>query len=734
MKPSGPALSVSIVILASVVAVAFRGAPFLGFVDYDDPVAVLRPELQEGLTGQALRFAFTESPARLWHPLTFLSHALDFQIFGTWAGGHHLTSVLVHLGTAILLLFWLRKETGEGAKALVVAVLFAIHPLRVESVIWISERKDVLSVFFILLVVVFYSLWAGAGRERKPVFYGLAVLAGIGGLLSKPSLMVLPGVLLLVDFWPLGRFPVEAWRSGKAWWGRIYEKLPFILLALIAAAVAWGTWSGEQQFAEAGGLGFFSRVGFAALAYLSYLWRTFWPVDLVAFQSYPLTLSPLLLATALAVLVGFSILAFRRGHDRPWVVAGWFWFLGVILPGSGIVTISDHFAPDRYSYLAHAGLLIGLVWFFVETGRARRVSVRTGWAVFAVVTMVLIHLSHRQTLTWSDGASLWRHALEAKGPNYLVMNQLAMAHLSRGQTEEGLELLRDAVGAFPSQPIPKVNLAMALARSGRVDEAVAAFRGAGEGVVGRAALRVQLIRLCEVAGRNDLARDIWREAVRVEPLSVTTLLGAADFFYGKGDPEEATRLYGEAARLDPTSYHATLSLGAMLVRKGDLSSAREWLERSIGNAHEPQAKAEAHRTLAQALLLGKNWKAAVDHYERGLGLNPGNDLLRNELAQLLLDCPDETVRDPARALETVGPLAAEGVAGSSGSPNPRFLRTVSRAFLASGEKGKAKEMAEAGLRALEPIRASRPLQPPWTEEELEALERAFRSIAESVAP
>lgn len=713
---------------------SFREAPFLGFVDYDDPVAVLRPELREGLTGEALRFAFTETPVRLWHPLTFLSHALDFQIFGMWAGGHHLTSVLIHLATSILLLLWLRRETGEEAKSLVVAVLFAIHPLRVESVIWISERKDVLSVFFILLVVVFYSLWAGAGRERKAMFYGLAVLAGIGGLLSKPSLMVLPGVLLLADVWPLGRFPVEAWRSGKAWWARIREKLPFMLLALIAAAVAWGTWSGEQQFAEAGGLALLSRVGFASLAYLSYLWRTIWPVDLVAFQSYPLGLSPYLLAAALAVLVGVSILAFRRGRDRPWMTVGWFWFLGVILPGSGIVTISDHFAPDRYSYLAHAGLLAGMVWFVVGVGRLRRISARTGWTVFAGVTMILIHLTHRQVLTWSNGASLWRHALESKGPNYLVMNQLAMTHLSRGQAEEGLKLLRDAVEAFPSQPIPKLNLAMALARSGRFDEAVAAFRSVeGEGA-GRSALRVQLIGLCKAAGRGDLAGALWKEAVLEEPRAVATLLGAADFYYGQGDLEEATRFYGEAARLDPASYHATLSFGAMMVRKGDLSAAREWLERSLGNAHEPQAKAEAHRTLAQTELLGKNWKAAIGHYERGLELNPASDLLRNELAQLLLDCPDETARDPARALGMAGPLAPEGRTGSGDGLNPRYLRTLSRALLANGEKSKAKEVAEAGLKALDTIRSDQPLPPPWTEEELAALERAFRSIAKTAAP
>ncbi|MCB1204750.1 MAG: hypothetical protein KDN18_10865, partial [Verrucomicrobiae bacterium] len=506
MKRSAPSLCVSILILVSVVVIAFRAAPFLGFVDYDDPVAVLRPELRGGLTGEALRFAFTESPARLWHPLTFLSHACDFELFGTWAGGHHLSSVLFHLATSILLLFWLRRETGEGAKSLCVAVVFAVHPLRVESVVWISERKDVLSVFFILLTLVFYSLWARKAKGRRALcYYGLAFLAGIGGLLSKPSLMVLPGVLLLADFWPLARFPVEDWRKVKVWWQRIREKVPFLFLALVAALVAWSTWSGEQQFAEAGGIGLFSRVGFASLAYLSYLWRTFVPLDLVAFQSYPLNLSPFLLAGAVGTVSIFTVLAMRSRELRPWITVGWLWFLGAILPGSGFVTISDHFAPDRYTYLAHVGFLAGLVWLLGEFGRRSRISARAGSIVFIGVALFLTHLTHRQTLTWKDSESLWGHALEAKGPNYLVMNQFAMARLSGGRTEEALKMLREAVDAFPEQSVPKVNLAMALARSGQLDKAISTFRSAGSGIVGKGALRLQLIRLCAAAGKNDLA-------------------------------------------------------------------------------------------------------------------------------------------------------------------------------------------------------------------------------------
>lgn len=730
MKKTAPSIFISLLVLVSAVVVVFRGVPFLGFVNFDDPVAVLRPELQGGLTGEALRFALTEAPAHLWHPLTFLSHALDFEIFGDWAGGHHLTSVFFHLATAILLLFWLRRETGDGVKALVVAVLFAIHPLRVESVVWISERKDVLSVFFISLVVVFYSLWAGGGRERKAFYYGLAVLSGIGGLLSKPSLMVLPGLLLLVDFWPLQRFPLEDWRNAKVWWRKIREKLPFVVLAAVAAIIAWRTWSGEQQFTEAGDLGFPSRVGFASLAYLSYLGRTFWPTELVAFQSYPLTLSPFLLAAAFAVVVSISIVAFKSRRNRPWITVGWFWLLGAILPGSGIVTISDHFAPDRYTYLAHFGFLAGLVWFLWELGRKTGIPARVGWMVFAGVVAVLGHLSHRQTLTWTDSESLWSHALEAKGANHLVQNQLAMTRFSRGEVDEGLKLLRDAVDAFPDQPIPKLNLAMALGRSGRLVEAVETFRSTAGGIEGKKALRLQLIRLCTAAGKNDLAADLWRDLVREEPADMSGLLGAADFFFGQGDQDEATRLYGEAARLDPGNYHATLSLGAMLVRKGNLSAAMEWLERSIDNAREPQTKAEAHRTLAQAQLLGKNWRAAVESYEMGLELNPDRDLLRNELAQLLLDCPDVGVRNPRKALEIAEPLL-KGESDSSGNLNPRFLRTISRAQFTGGEQAEAKKTAAAGLRAVAAIRARKPLEAPWTEKELDDLERTFRTIQES---
>jgi tetratricopeptide (TPR) repeat protein len=713
-------------LVALAVAVAFRAAPSLGFVDYDDPVAVLDPALRGGLTSEAFHFALTASPANLWHPLTFLTHALDFELFGERAGGHHFVSVLIHLGSSLLLLGWLRRQTGETSLALAVALLFAIHPLRVESVVWLSERKDVLSVFFCLLTVVFYSEWTRSPRRRH--YYGLALAAALLGLLSKPSLMTLPGILILVDFWPLRRVGRMA-PGDPVPMGRILlEKVPFLALAVVAAVTAWLTWSGRQVLIEAAGLPFPERVGYSGLAYVSYLSRTLFPVDLVPFLPYPLNMPRWQLAAAVAVIVVLTLLSLQRARNSPWIAAGWFWFLGAILPGSGLVTISDHFAPDRYSYLAHAGLFTALVWEARHLGRRFRIPPAAGWLVFTAIALALGFLTDRQTRVWRNATTLWTHTLAAKGPHFLPLNQLGLALVHDGRIEEGIRRLEEADSLAPQIPMSAANLALALASVGRCDEAYRRYREAVVRLSGHDRIRDELIRRFHERGRDDLAGLLWKESVAADPSDGARHLEAATFFYATGNEPEALAHYAEAARLAPREMEATLGLGAILLKQGRTDEALPWLERSLANARGAAEEADARRTLAQAHLLAKRWREAQSSYEAAVALAPERPLLLNELAQLLLDCPDPALRNPKRALDLAEQV--EQMRKQADEPlNPRFLRTLAKARERNGRAAEALEAVNAGLGSVSSLLQEEPVPKPWTREELGSLETWFRAAA-----
>jgi tetratricopeptide (TPR) repeat protein len=711
--------------IALAVAVSFREAPFLGFVDYDDPVAVLNPVLRGGFSWESLRFAFTEAPINLWHPLTFLTHLVDFELYGNWAGGHHLGNVLIHLASCLLLFGWLRRHTGEVGLSLAVTLIFAIHPLRVESVIWVTERKDVLSLFFYLLTIWFYSTWATTTGPARRRAYILSLAAAVLGILSKPSLMTLPLVLLIVDLWPLGRLRWEDRTNWPLLRQRIVEKIPFAILALVAAVVAWSTWSGNQFIGEPPNLPLALRAGFASLAYITYLQRTLLPIDLVPFRSYPMFLAGSAHILAFIAMGMTMVLAFLRLPKFPWFAAGWLWFVVAILPASGLITISDHFAPDRYTYLAHIGLWIAVVWGLATWGRKRRIPPVVGWMALVLVLIPCSILTNRQSLVWRDPETLWRHTLAARGTNYVAHNQLGLFLLHAGRFDEGVAELQKAMAANPGFPLPIANLARARANQGNLDEAIRLMREAGPDLPMREAFREELLARSIAAGRRDLAAGLWEDLLAEAPRDPLKRLAAGEFAYQNGDLPAAMTHYRAALELDPENAAAALNLGALLIKRGSLDEAIPMIERSIAHAPDAGAAADAHRTLAQAHLLKREWAPAIASYERGFALAPDRDLLRNELAQLLLDVPKSSLRNPERALVLAEPFGSS----PADKANPRYLRTLARALQANDRLDEAKAVASSGLEAVANLSAKEPLEKPWTKEELASLAKAFREIA-----
>ena len=450
-----------------------------GFVDYDDNDYVFNnPTVRDGLSGWGLVWSFVDQHAGNWHPLTWLSHMLDCQLFGLKAGAHHLVNVLIHCANTILLFRLLSSMTGAFWRSACVAALFAWHPLRVESVAWISERKDVLSGFFFLLTLWMYVLYVkreihpaavkeeeerppdGPPASRRKIFFRLSLCFLILGLLSKPMLVTVPLVLLLMDFWPLHRYvPAGGNLSrGETVKGLLTEKLPFIFLSTAFGVIAFFAQQAGGATASAPSLGAFSRMGDVIVGYLIYLQKIFWPRNLTFLYLRPDHVNPGLLWVAVFVLAGISLLAAFNLRRRPYLAMGWLWFLGMLLPVSGLIPFGLQSIADRYTYLPSIGFFLMCTWGAAELAaivlpsRVRRFGEVAGTAV---MLCACAGLSRCQLAYWENTQTLMEHALEIDPENYIAHGNLGIYFSRMGRTQDALrqyQLERELDPNLVSQP------------------------------------------------------------------------------------------------------------------------------------------------------------------------------------------------------------------------------------------------------------------------------------------
>jgi tetratricopeptide (TPR) repeat protein len=449
------------------------------FIDFDDPQYVVENKnIQNGLTPEAIKWAFTTTHAYNWHPVTWLSHLLDCRLFGLNPAGHHLTSVVFHMANALLLFAVLRRMTGATWRSAFVAALFALHPLHVESVAWVSERKDVLSTFFWLLTMWFY---VGYTRQPKPVAYLLVVAAFALGLMAKQMLVTLPLVLLLLDYWPLGRF--AGWQKNSQvenTFGRCFaEKLPLLALSAAASIIVLYVQSKAALVRSVHQIPIGFRFANALLAYVRYIGKMFWPVNLGILYPYPLTEPPLWrFAAAGLLLLGVTAAVFRFSRNRRWLVVGWLWYLGTLVPVIGMVQVGLQAMADRYSYVPLIGLFIIIAWAAPElTERLRyREIVLTVSAV--AVLAVLSVLACRQVSFWKDSITLFAHTVAVTKGNDIMHYNLGRLLLDRGDTEGAIYHWAEAVRIKPDQPTIHKNLAVLFIRQGDTDRAIYHYRQA----------------------------------------------------------------------------------------------------------------------------------------------------------------------------------------------------------------------------------------------------------------
>lgn len=468
--------------LAAIIWVVFGQTLHYQFVNYDDDVYVYNnPVVAQGLTLHGVIWAFTNFCASNWHPLTMISHMLDCELYGMHPGGHHLTNVLLHTATAILLFLVLRRMTGFLWRSALVAAVFAIHPLRVESVAWVSERKDVLSGLFFMLTLWAYVRYAEEAKAQSPrskAFYRWVLLLFALGLMCKPMLVTLPFVLMLLDYWPLNRVAMFANQNPFSILRRlVLEKLPLFGLAIASGVITLYAQQQAIQFADHFSLPL--RLENAAISYVVYVRQMFWPTNLAVL--YPLSserIGLLKVVLSLAVLANVSAGAWFWRRRCPYLLTGWLWYLIMLVPVMGIVQVGVQAHADRYTYLPQIGLYLLLAWGAAELGtgwRCRRV-VLGGCSI--IILLPLILCARAQTTYWQNSVSLWTHTLACTSDNAEAHNNLGNVLYSQQKLDKAIAQYQKALQIKPDYSEAYCNLGNTLALEGKVVQAIAQYQKA----------------------------------------------------------------------------------------------------------------------------------------------------------------------------------------------------------------------------------------------------------------
>jgi tetratricopeptide (TPR) repeat protein len=654
-------------LLVSAVAVVFGQTVTHQFVNYDDPEYVYEnAHVRHGISIEAVLWALTDRYAGNWHPLTWMSHMLDCQIYGLWAGGHHLTNVLIHAATAVGLFLVLLRMTGRLWPSALAAAVFAIHPLRVESVAWVAERKDLLAGLFFVLTV--WAYLAYAGRPFSAWRYLLVVACFVLGLMAKPMLVTLPAVLLLLDYWPLGRLgtcnvyvagtrrvrsaparpenkspgclegtaPMEARSASEArragaprlrfglpfrrgelgsyfpvcttahgvrllpFLQRVLEKLPLLAIAGMSCAVT--LWAQQSALIAMERLPLSVRLANAATACTNYLGSFFWPVRLAAFYPMPAEGLPIWGAvTAAAILAGISAAVVAMRRSRPYLLVGWLWYLGMLVPVIGIVQVGEQARADRYTYLPQIGLAIALAWSTAALFRRFPARRRLGVCVVGLTLACLLGDAWRQTGFWADSETLWTRTLAVSSRNALAHANFGGYLLNLGRLPQAIEHFQQALQVDPDYAEAHYNFGLALFRSGRTAEAI----------------------------------EQYRQAIRVKPDYAKAYNNLGDALQKRGDVSAALALYRKALQIQPTYKLARYNLGSALAACGEIDAALAEYERALEN---DSANAVAFNYVGLFLAGQHRVDEAMAHYRTALQLQPdfaeahynlGNALLKS---------------------------------------------------------------------------------------------------------
>jgi protein O-mannosyl-transferase len=597
-----------------------------GFLDYDDSGYVsANPRVLAGLTWHSLAWAFNIGYEFNWHPLTWVSHMLDVEVYGLNAGAHHLTNLLLHMVNTILLFEVLRRMTGALGRSAFVAGLFAVHPLHVESVAWIAERKDVLSTLFWMLTLGAYVRYVREARLRR---YWIVLLTFALALMAKPMVVTLPFVLLLLDYWPLRR--LELGSTQRSSWGNlVWEKWPLFALAAASSIV---TLVAQQRGGAVAGL---SRVPLdlrlenAMVSYVTYIFKMFWPARLAVFYPYSPPSGWWVIGSML-ILLGVSAVAIWAARRHPYLLVGWLWYLGTLVPVIGLVQVGDQPRADRYTYIPLIGLFIMIAW-----GASHLLS---GWShrpillpAALIVIAVCSITAHGQVQYWGNSYSLWTRALQVTEGNYLAHNNLGLVLADQGRVDEAVAHYTEALRAKPGYALAHNNLGIALVRQGKIEEAMVHYKEALRINPDYADAHNNLGNALAKQGNSGAAMAQYFEAARIKPdlAEPHNNLGIALASQGRFD--EAVAEYSEAIRLRPDYVDAHNNLGVALARQGRLQEAIAHYREALRIRPDYWL---AHVSLGNALAAEGKVNEAMVQLTEASRINPGNAMVAKALSDL----------------------------------------------------------------------------------------------------
>lgn len=558
------------------------------FVLYDDDVYVTANNMvRAGLTWSGVKWAFTTFAGANWHPLTWLSHMVDVQIYGVDAGRHLLTNLALHILGSIFLFLALKNMTGHRWRSAIVAALFAVHPLHVESVAWIAERKDVLSGFLFML-----TLWLYGRYVRNPVFrgaYAAVLITFAFGLMAKPMLVTLPFVLLLLDYWPLRRLGMNTVR----------EKIPMFLMATGSGVITYIAQASGGAMKSLARYPLDVRLSNAVLSYARYLSKMFWPTDLAVLYPFGPAVAVGWTLLVLALLIILTAVLFYAGKEHPWMPMGWLWYGGMLVPVIGIVQVGEQSMADRYTYLPLVGIFVAAVWEIANSveqyGRLRRVA--SGLAIVVIVALGLTARS--QVHVWKDSRILFEHTISVTENNYLMENQLGFMFFLEGNMEEANAHMANAARIYPAYAEAYMNLGLVLAAQGRMAEAIAKYD----------------------------------EALRWNPNHAVVYFDKGIALMQLQKFQEALDCFNKAIVLDHDYATAHMNAGVALIRLRRFNDALPHFEQAV--LLDPQSS-ESRNNLGQALAGQGRYREAEEQFSAAVQLQPDNQAAQRNL---------KTVRD-----------------------------------------------------------------------------------------